>query len=465
MTFKKIASLGMMLLGVGCGVSATDELELTQEESSGTAAQTLTETRTLSWAALSPNKHCQFGNTTVGNQAATNSRASGRKEETITLTGMAGKRITSLRLRTPGGQTASFRYDDVLTVNYSNFLLLSSDRRVAGYSAGAAPDAIGNTIISYEWPNILSQPIDNQSADTPWCTSGASTCSVPPTETAGSVDVNIGSFKALDELAYPSAPDSRTFTLVTIGDNDDGTFNSGYQTSDTDCTHGKLDLELIITSEGVVLPPKTRYYNVPLSQLQALHNGCTAADMSATPGYSRSCIAASHRYCINQGYEGAIITELDSSVPDYNVGVDCFRGKAFSRVNISQLSSWHSGCTIANILTTREYSYACQAAASRLCQNQGYSTGVLQEISSPYLWVSCVDRPAWTDYVSGVPVSTYGAYNSTCLSSFNKGEPDADKYCRSAARRYCRQVHNATSGLATEWGASSGDIVCLRARQ
>jgi len=258
-------ALGALLLGSGCDANLEPEVPREETERLAEARQGLvTETRTLSWAQLSPNKHCAFGDTALNNQAPRNEYASGRKEEPFTLTGLAGRRIVSLKLT---NNDPNFKYDDVLLLAYNSQLVMSSDRRAAQYSANSS--SLGTAPVSYSWRNILNKDISNQGVLPPWCTSGATSCVVPETEVSGALNVDIPNFRGVDEAAYPSAPDARVFKLVTIGDNDDGTYNSGFQSSDTDCVHGALTVTVTITHE----PAPCRPSSPPLSPSGAVGYG------------------------------------------------------------------------------------------------------------------------------------------------------------------------------------------------
>jgi hypothetical protein len=246
-------ALGALMLGSGCDANLEPEAPQEAPEALSEVRQGLvTETRTLSWAQLSPNKHCAFGNTALNNQAPRNEYASGRKEEPITLTGLAGRRIVSLKL---ANNDPGFKYDDVLMLAYNSHLVMSSDRRAAQYSANTS--TLGTAPVSYSWRNILNKDISNQGVLPPWCTSGATSCTVPETEVSGALNVDIPSFRSVDEAAYPSAPDARVFKLITIGDNDDGTYNNGFQSTDTDCVHGALSVTVTITHEPVTCTPSS----------------------------------------------------------------------------------------------------------------------------------------------------------------------------------------------------------------
>lgn len=224
---------GLLALGVGC----SPNLESPEQEAAGQVEQGVaTEQRTVSWVAQTGSNKCPFGDTANGNLAAQNQLATARTEERVTISSLAGRRITSIRL---SNSASGFMYDDVTLLAYNNHLLMASDVRVARYSNGGVTP--GTSPVPYAWSSIRSNFIDNEEAQPTWCASGATTCQVPKTETSGAVNVEIPNFKALDEAAYPTAPDTRTFNLVTIGDNDPA----------TDCNHGALSLTLTITSEPV----------------------------------------------------------------------------------------------------------------------------------------------------------------------------------------------------------------------
>ena len=457
MALRQAMMLGCMVLSVGCGVSESDMPM--DEQPVEQAQQQLTITKMFAWAKKDPAKNCRFGDTTLGHQAPRNSYASGRLEETVTVTGLAGQRIVSMTLRTPSGTTSSFKYDDVMMINYKNTVLMASDKRVADYSAGAGGGTTGTTPVTYNWANILNKAIDNQTAQAAWCAPGSSTCVVPKTETVGTLDVRIPDFKGEDALNYPTAPDARTFTLVTIGDNDDGTFNNGFQTQDTDCQHGEVKVELVLVTEPVVVPPKAQYQEIHIDQLTALHPDCTSAQVSSLNGrgYSKHCIAAAHRFCRNKGFEGGVPTE--SLLP--TVGVDCFRATDFSNIGISELTAQHSGCNTTTISANPEYPFECAAAANRFCRAKGFASGLQQEVLPPITWVSCVSGAPSAEYRTGVPFSTWSAYHPDCAAGI-KGPYDTSTFCRAAARRYCFNTSStANTGLVAEWGATSNTLVCI----
>lgn len=459
MKWKSVAAAGLVAMGLGCGGVQEELAQGPEPVDAVQQGTTTTTTRTITFPARLPNRNCQFGNTALGHQAPRNSFASGRLEESITVTGLAGRRITSLQVRTPSAATASFKYDDVLTLNYKNYLLLASDRRVAGYSAGVAPDAINVSIIPYVWSNILNRSIANETAEPAWCVAGNTLCSVPRTETVGTLNVNVPDFKGYDELAYPTAPDSRVFTLVTAGDNDDGTFNSGFQTQDLDCTHGEIRLELIITSEPAPPPPpRSQYFNTDINTLNALHPGCTSAEFPANnwAGYSKACIAAAHRFCNNRGYESGVPSEILLPV----VGVDCFRGQEFYPVHISELTALQPDCNTTALQSSIYYGRGCHAAASRYCRNRGFGSGLLQEILLPGMWVNCVPANA-TSYRTSLPATTWPSYHAGCDAN-NPGF-DVTGTCRAAVRRYCDATHTGyAAGLFVEWGgAGSTEVACF----
>lgn len=230
-------ALAALALGAaGCGAPLEEEQELAEAQVESTH-QAATATYTLSWPDNRSTGDCRFGDTSLNHQPATNTRASGRLEQSLTISGLSGRRITALQL---SGSSTTFKYDDVMLLAYNQQLVMASDRRVAQYSANTT--TLGTSPVRYVWGNILNKLIDNQNIQSPWCTSGASTCTVPRTETLGSMSVNIPSFKAVDEAAYSVAASTRTFRLVTIGDNDPA----------IDCRHGPVTLTLTVTHEPAV---------------------------------------------------------------------------------------------------------------------------------------------------------------------------------------------------------------------
>jgi hypothetical protein len=311
----------------------------------------------------------------------------------------------------------------------------------------------------------------------------------------------------VDEAAYPSRPDARTFTLVTLGDDE----------AAIDCRHGDVTLTLSVEacspevcdgkdndcdglvdeglgtltcgvgacqrtvaactngSAGICTPgtpsPETRdnvdnncngYVDenylipVPISTLSSLIGDCTLTDLNSTVGYSRSCIAAARRYCNSTGWEGGTIVEL--SPPTAYLA--CFRAKG-TLLPVSTLTGLVGSCTEANVLTTKEYSKACNAAASRYCVNSGYASGLPQEFGGGNIYVNCIDQSGLYTYFSNVPNSEWAAKHPDCLSAPQAG-PDVSKACRAAAHRWCSaKGGSALSGVPVEWGTNTANIACI----
>jgi len=496
-----------LLWGPGCGTienesktgEAPPELPLVQVE------QGVSLVYTLRWPDNRATGDCRFGDLAAGNQAPRNGYASGRLEQPLPITGLAGRRITSMRLSSTNN--TSFKYDDVMVLHYNNYILMSSDRRVAQYSH--APNALGASPVQYVWSKILNQPIDNQNLQPAWCSSGATgaDCAVPVTETVGTMNVNLSSFEAVDEAAYPSRPDERIFTLVTIGDDEPA----------IDCRHGDVTLTLTVEacspevcdgkdndcdglvdeglgtvtcgvgacqrtvaactngSAGICTPgtpsPETRdnidnncngyvdenyLVNVPVSTLSSLVSDCTSTDLNSTVGYSRACIAAARRYCNSTGWEGGTIVEY--SPP--SVYLACFRAQG-SLLPVSTLTNIVGSCTEANIVTTKEYSKACNAAASRYCRSTGYMSGLPQEFGRGNIYVNCSDQAPSYGYFSNVPNGEWAAMHGGCDSAPLAG-PDVSKGCRAAAHRWCYAKGGAAvSGVPVEWGTHAANIMCI----
>ncbi|MFE8601213.1 MopE-related protein [Archangium violaceum] len=488
-----------LLWGAGCGTLEAEPRtdEALPEPTLAQVEQAQTVTYTLHWADNQATGDCHF-------VEPRNGLASGRLEEPRTITGLAGKRIRSMHLSSTNN--AAFKYDDVLLLNFNNYILMSSDRRVAGYSN--APNPLGTSPVQYVWSKILGQPIDNQNLQPAWCTSGATgaDCTVPRTETVGTMNVNLPSFSAIDEAAYPSLPDARTFTLVTIGDDEqyldcrhgdvtltltvegctpqpevcDGKDNDCDDRIDEDlgtvtCGVGacKRTVEACINgAPGICTPgsptPETRdnidnncngyvdenfIVSVPVSTLSSFIGTCTSTDLNSTVGYSRACVAAARRYCNSRGWEGG--TPIEYGPP--NVYLACFRAKGFF-ISLTELND--PDCTATKLITTPEYSKACTSATSRYCAIRGYVGGIPQEFDGSKIYINCVDQQPSSNGYFGSVDNTDWAWRTNCLSSPLAG-PEFSKGCRAAAHRWCAYDQNAVSGVPVDVGATMSNLACI----
>ena len=231
------SSLASCLLSTACG-APVDAPPAAPAEALAATRQAVS-TFNLSWADNQATADCRFGDNSLGHQAATDTRASGRVEEFVSISGLAGRRIVSLRLSSASNQ--NFKYDDVMLVALNGHLVMASDNRLTVALAGTALGNIGATPVGYNWRKLLNTDINNQTRQPAWCPQGSTACQVPVTEATGTLDVNIPNFAAIDAAAYPTAEDTRTFRLVTVGDND----------TSLDCRHGALNLQLEVTTEAV----------------------------------------------------------------------------------------------------------------------------------------------------------------------------------------------------------------------
>ncbi len=133
---------------------------------------------------------------------------------------------------------------------------------------------------------------------------------------------------------------------------------------------------LIVESNGVATGTMcvgVDTFNVPFSTLQARHPSCTFANISTI-----FCASAVHRECGARGYASGIgPLETDGT----NAVIGCMQGPGGPQTsptaralvegsNFSRLDDFIPQCTAANA-----QSLACRAAANRLCQSLGRTSG------------------------------------------------------------------------------------------
>ena len=84
--------------------------------------------------------------------------------------------------------------------------------------------------------------------------------------------------------------------------------------------------------------------NAPEISLVELHRGCYHTERSREP----DCVAAMHRYCYNVAYPTSITTlgVQRERVTDSRIGMSCVKSRLVRDVPITELKTYHPGCTI-----------------------------------------------------------------------------------------------------------------------
>jgi hypothetical protein len=140
---------------------------------------------------------------------------------------------------------------------------------------------------------------------------------------------------------------------------------------------------------GCLASEDTSYGAVPITTLTSHHAGCTSINQSQ----SADCIAASHRYCVSQGFDVGVPQEVGNAQGQSVLHVACFNATEYGDVAISTLKSFHSGCD----RTTRAQHSHCTSASHRYCQSRGAEGGYVQEVGNNVFGVACFDFARYGD--------------------------------------------------------------------
>lgn len=453
MRLWKFGVVGMMMLGVGCGLGDMDMsaepglAEGVEEAGSVQAAQTLpTKTYTLSFAQTpAVYNPCGFG--TGDNQGPRNSHASGRREDPVVrVTGLDGQRIHSMSLTTNG---ITFQYDDTLLLTYGHMptsapvrqLIFVNDNRVPTYLTGLSTSAIGTSPVRYSWAGILNQHIGGLT-HTPWCATGSGSCSMPQTQQWGPLSISITDTRRLDEEAYPGAPDERQFHLVTVGDDN---YN-------TDCVHSAINMTLTITYQPVLtgtsilggwhaqawgmdmqdtgLASVTRKPSTSICGIgrvifdDIVQQSCTAATQ-CTYTATRYNLAASGSTCQLSVTRGARLQQRGPLLDEFDSATSTTPVRTWNRALGSTdpiLGQWNSGSWGVSILAQ---GYGTTTSNPRSCPGFTFYDNIVRKASCASGYSSCYDarRAVWAN-TTGCSV-TYAdvelRYNGTVLEDWRNG--------------------------------------------
>ena len=126
------------------------------------------------------------------------------------------------------------RYDDEI------FLLLHGKILASSKNYNQYFDKVDD-LTQFNWPKLRGKTYDSLANSKPYCIGESNICSIPPTETSGSIHLSLDQGAILTyikKLAGNSFLSQLTFSLVTTGDN-----------NDTDCRHSPIKLELLIKYE------------------------------------------------------------------------------------------------------------------------------------------------------------------------------------------------------------------------
>ncbi len=140
---------------------------------------------------------------------------------------------------------------------------------------------------------------------------------------------------------------------------------------------------------GIICVKAANLYNLDISVLTGLHEGCTLAQATANGGYSNACVAAAHRYCVNRTNGTGSVTQHNGAL----FGVTCTTGTSVSyEAAIDTLTLKHDLCTDANIAGAANHGYpgVCVAAVHRYCTDRGLIGGILTEYADAKGVVDCI---------------------------------------------------------------------------
>lgn len=140
---------------------------------------------------------------------------------------------------------------------------------------------------------------------------------------------------------------------------------------------------------GIICVKAANLYNLDISVLTGLHEGCTLAQATSNGGYSNACVAAAHRYCVNRTNGTGSVTQHNGA----SFSVTCTTGTSVSyEVAIDALTLKHDLCSDATIAGAANHGYpgVCVAAVHRYCTDRGLIGGILTEYAEAKGIVDCI---------------------------------------------------------------------------
>lgn len=136
-----------------------------------------------------------------------------------------------------------------------------------------------------------------------------------------------------------------------------------------------LTQEVGAASFGVACFHADSLTTVPIGQLAEKHPGCNQPHKAMT----LDCLAASARWCGPK--QAGIPQEMGVDA----IAVACFTPARTELVSFSVLKTFHPECDHGH----KAVKSVCMAAYNRYCTGYGAGGGVMQEVSTTDVWVSC----------------------------------------------------------------------------
>lgn len=182
--------------------------------------------------------------------------------------------------------------------------------------------------------------------------------------------------------------------------------------------------------------------------LRQFHDLCNSNAKSRSP----QCVAAMSRYCNVikfPWYEPKFPLLAASREHGQNViTFSCIRVTLARQVTLSELKSYHNGCT-----KNASQSSQCLAAIHRFCLSDcGSDAGLAQEIPTDGIFVTCFKA----SLKKTLPISDLTNEHGLCNTDVSSGDN-----CFAAASRWCiKRGH--TGGITQEVGGDSVLVACYK---